>query len=301
MGYSYTAPPTTVPAGANLWKYQSGSSGDIDLNAAASVTGINAQLPANTAFTMWMRQVGAFFFSAWTYLSGTLQGIVGLSSIGGIRAIVGFIEQSSGHRNVLNIVSNFTSSWEASDNTVRGIMTFDKSQSDIKVEVNGIGTFTERKQLVQSIREDIKTTNVLIAFSTSDTTETVIQRNTTNGNMIMALRQDGAGAGADLATLVLYHGSPQDEISFVCFKDYALVQYATDKNGVNKRMQVKARATLATIEYNDVQLFAVLNDGKLQTNQVETSTGVDATITDRIPVYNTAGVLQGYIPVMVNP
>ena len=301
MGYSYTAPPTTVPAGANLWKYQSGSSGDIDLNTAASVTGINAPAPGGSTYNLWLRQLAGFFFSAFMYISGGVRGMVGFTSQGGSRAVVGYDNQGTGERNIIGITSAYAGYWEAIDNLVRATLTVDKTQFKSNVQSNSAQNYTQSTQLTQSYLFQLRTSNAIVYQYIVDTTNTILERITPNGNMVVGLKRDGAGAGLDLQTMALYQGTPQNEVSVNNFKDYAYLQFATDKNGANNRMQVKARATLATIEYNDVQLFAVLNDGKLQTNQVETSTGGDATITDRIPIYNTAGVLQGYIPVMVNP
>lgn len=301
MGFKYTAPATVVPAGANLWKYQSGSAGDIDLNTAASVTGINATLPASTVFSIWMRQVGLFFYNAWMYVSGNVQGIVGFTTQGGVRAFFGFNNQPTQERNSIAITSTYGGTWEARNSTTRQITTVDRTQFDTKVESNGAQNYTQSTQLTQSYLWQLRTLTVLVYQYAVDTVNTIFERITPNGNMVIALKKDGAGAGLDLATMALYQGAPQNEISVNNYKDYAYLQFATDKNGANNRMQVKARATLAAVEYNDVQQFAVLFDGKLQTNQVSALSGVDTTITGRIAIYDTTGALQGYLPVMLNP
>jgi len=46
------------------------------------------------------------------------------------------------------------------------------------------------------------------------------------------------------------------------------------------------------------KLFAVLKDGKVQTNQTQAA-GVHAVLAAELPIYNQAGVLVGYIPIML--
>lgn len=48
-------------------------------------------------------------------------------------------------------------------------------------------------------------------------------------------------------------------------------------------------------------LFQIADTGEILTNQTQAATGADNTIIGRLPVYDEAGILIGYCPLMVDP
>lgn len=300
MGYTYTPPPQA--AGVNeLWKFVSTAPTDnIELNNIVGVNGIRAPLPPNNKFNFIFSESGGFTLAGFLYQDGSftfLNSIGKLPNLGG-----GIVAQDINKISGLSIDPiNFANRIDAriNNNSASKVL---QPTSNTDTVTNGTTTLTETRLATQ------KTTQLIVGgFPRSEEVLSLVNNysriTTVNGVMALQLQQNGAGAGSDLAQLLLYYlnAGVQDEVSCNTFKDYAYLQYATDYAGANNRMQVKARKDEASVEFNDVALFKIDKTGKIQSNQIEALSLVNPTVTKRVPFYDTMGALIGYIPLMVDP
>jgi hypothetical protein len=300
MGYIYTPPPQA--AGVDeLWRFKTSAPTDnIELNTTVGVQGIDAPLPADNRLR-WilsvisgLKSVGALFVSG----TDTLFNGITLTPLRIASVIARNATKTAGL--IVDLTNYITQISSDSTTTLSNTIT---TQTSITDNVSNASNNLQCTSLTTQKTTQIFEGKLLVSEEVLSLVVNYMRLNTPNGVVGVQMKQDGAGAGADLAQLLLYYlnGGVQDEVSCNTFKDYAYLQYATDYAGVNDRMQVKAYKDNASIEFNDIALFKIDKTGKIESNQAQALTLVNPTVTKRVPFYDTTGALIGYIPLMVDP
>lgn len=135
---------------AELWKFISGSSGDIDLKTASGVTGINAVNPQDGKLFLSNTKFGTDPVTGAAYINGDVIGGAGITQFGGVglyRALLFFANLVSG--DVANRTA--TDNFQIQDNCNDGVKYSNVSQDKVSItkEVGDLTTLN-RVQTNQS-------------------------------------------------------------------------------------------------------------------------------------------------------
>lgn len=286
-----------VTPSTNLWKYITGTAGDIELNDPAGVTGINAENPANTKLALFLSTLLGNAASASIYRDGNKLGYTGV--------VQDVLKYNAGSVMQDIVTGEYAESVVTNSfDVVEGV--YAAVADEVTREVNSFGfTLNVTDTVLNDAVEETRLNNLeeilLIVGGTTvgrfymDATDNRLEKLTANGAMYITQVEDGAGAGKDYMEMLLQSDSLDNAVSNGVVEDYALSQYADDPAGANNRMQIKTRIDRAAVEFNDAPQFAVLNDGKLLTNQFVAVVPVGAP-NGHIEVRDMAGTIVAKIP-----